>query len=176
MMNEQLRQALLAREAANVKRYHTASIIKEETVGHHSFNVANLLMIMTNGQCPHRLIVAALLHDMGEPKTGDLPSPVKVGLPKEVQDKLEEIEHRALRAIHPYADLDLSEEEGRLLSLADKIDGLLKCREELRMGNKEAIVIGERYISYILSLTDNHETCRYFATECIHAFRKEYLV
>ena len=174
-MDAQLRQALEARLAANVERFHTHPVLRRETVGHHSFNVANLLMIMTNGQASSRLLFAALWHDMGEPKVGDIPSPVKVGLPKEVLEHIDLVETRAVQAIHPYADMNLDKEEARLLSLADKIDGLLKCREELRMGNKDIITVGERYVSYILRLTDDHETCRYFATECIQAFRKEYL-
>ena len=175
MISLQLRQALEARLAANVERFHTHPIIKRETVGHHSFNVANLLMIMTNGQASAKLLFAGLWHDMGEPKVGDIPSPVKVGLPPEVLKHIDLVEERAIRAIHPYADVELDPEERRLLSLADKIDGLLKCREELRMGNKDIIPVGERYVSYIMRLTDDHESCRYFATECIHAFREEYL-
>lgn len=92
-------------------------------MGQHSFRRQPADTVMTNGQCPHRLIVAALLHGMGEPKTGDLPSPVRWGCPRKCRTSWKRIEHRALRA-SPYADLDASEEEGRLRKLADKIDGL----------------------------------------------------
>ena len=153
------------RAAAGVDRFHTAQTLRTETVGHHSFNVANLLLMMTEGECSKRLIVAALLHDLGEVIVGDIPSPTKKKLPEEVQSKLEEMEEEAVKYIHPYAP-DLTADEWRVLKLADNLDGLLKCRDELRLGNRNVRPIGDRYLSYIDILTEGWYDYEVFVREC----------
>jgi 5'-deoxynucleotidase YfbR-like HD superfamily hydrolase len=162
----------LARAAAGVTRFHTARIIHDETVGEHSFNVCNLLLIMTNGEVSRNLLIAALIHDMGEPAVGDVPSPVKKRMPKDVREELDRLENDAVLEIHPYAPL-LSQAEAAALKLADNLDGLLKCRDELRLGNRGVREIGDRYVSYIHELTDKWEQYRVFAEHCIYLYRKE---
>ena len=57
--------------------------------------------------------------------------------------------------------------------MVDKLDGLMKCRDELRLGNKGIREIGDRYIQYIQELTDKWDTYRVFAEQCIFAYRQE---
>lgn len=164
----------MARDAACVDRFHTARVVHDETVAEHSFNIINLLLIMTEGAASRGLILAALVHDMGEPMVGDIPSPVKRGLPPEVGKIMERMEWEAIAEIHPYAhQLNLTEEEAKLLNLADKLDGLMKCRDELRLGNKGIRFIGDRYVAYVHEITDKWHPYRVFAEECIFAYRKE---
>lgn len=161
-----------AREAASVLRFHTARTIHDETVGHHTFNMVNLLLIMTNGEVSRNLLIAAVCHDLGEPAVGDIPSPVKRAMPKELQNVVKRMEDEAVLAIHPYAPI-ISNEEAATLKLADNIDGLLKCRDELRLGNRAIRAIGDRYIEYIHAITDKWDTYRVFAEQCIYLYRQE---
>lgn len=172
-MLTRMSRVLLARDAACVTRFHTARVVHDETVAEHSFNMANMLMIMTNGLYSTALMEAVLVHDMGEPMVGDIPSPVKRALPPEVADRMDRLEHEAILTIHPYSTPRLTEEEAKTLSLVDKLDGLLKCRDELRLGNRGIREIGDRYIQYIQELTDKWDTHRVFAEQCILAYREE---
>lgn len=172
-MSTKLQRLIMARDAGCVTRFHTARVVHDETVAEHSFNVMNLLLVMTDGAITPALLLAALTHDMGEPMVGDIPSPVKRALPPEVGKRMEELEEEAVRAIHPRLLFTLSEEESMTLSLADKLDGLMKCRDELRLGNKGIREIGDRYIQYIHELTDQWATHRVFAEQCIMSYREE---
>lgn len=171
-----LQRLLLARDSACVTRFHTARVVHDETVAEHSFNVVNMLLIMTNGYAKRDLLLAALVHDMGEPQVGDIPSPVKRALPPEVGETMESLEMEAILNIHPYLEGPhggLGADDYALISLADKLDGLMKCRDELRLGNKGIREIGDRYIQYIQELTDKWDTYRVFAEQCIFAYRQE---
>lgn len=168
-----LQRLLRARDSACVTRFHTARVVHDETVAEHSFNVVNLILIMTDGKATKELLLAALVHDMGEPQVGDIPSPVKRALPPEVGEAMERLEWQAIKEIHPYLQSGLTKGDERTLSLADKLDGLMKCRDELRLGNKGIREIGDRYIQYIQELTDKWDTYRVFAEQCIFAYRQE---
>ena len=169
MMNKRID---LAREAAGVARYHTARLIHGESVGEHSFNVCNLILLMTNGEASRALLIAALTHDMGEPAVGDVPSPIKKMMPDTVKVIMNCMEEAAVRVIHPHTPT-ISDVEKKLLKLADNLDGLLKCRDELRLGNRNIRTIGDRYVQYIQELTEHWNDYRLFAEQCIYLYRKE---
>lgn len=59
-------------------RYHTERTLREDTVGHHSFNVAAIVMYV-RPDASAALLRAALLHDVAEHVLGDIPAPVKIG-------------------------------------------------------------------------------------------------
>ena len=61
---------------AEVLRYHTVQTLQRETVGHHSHGVACLVLLL-DPQASARLLRAALLHDLAEQCTGDIPSAAK---------------------------------------------------------------------------------------------------
>ena len=122
------------RQAGNVQRYHTTRLIHSENVAQHSWNVVNTVLALTNGQASRALILAAHLHDAGEVATGDIPSPVKKALGLKRKD-WDDLEDAAVQAMFPYLQgLDLiTEQEAHILKVADNMDGLAKCLEELRM-------------------------------------------
>lgn len=163
----------LARTSGRVARYHTARLIHNETVAEHSFNVVNLLLLMTDMRASRNLILAGLMHDMGEYATGDIPSPSKLKLSPEYQQALVDTETRALYAIHRNADMEgaLTQDEELLLSIADKLDGLCKCLEEYRMGNRDIRIIGDRYVSYLYELMENYY-CE-LAVKVIYEWQRE---
>ena len=148
-----LKHIKVARIAGNVKRYHTSELLKEEKVGQHTFNMLNILMILTDRQMTNKLMMACITHDMGEYMTGDIPSPVKKLAP-ELRATLNELEDKAMREAHVGWFPELSEWEYKLLKFADNLDGLLKCTEEMRMGNKTVQWVGENYLAYLRKMPD----------------------
>lgn len=154
-----------ARHSSKVRRFHTCVVSKEEAVGEHSANVANLVLILTDGAASKGLIVAALTHDMGEAMTGDIPSPVKRQLGVEASEAISQIENRAVIRIHPYLyDYTLTDEEHTILKVADNLDGLLKCLDELYMGNRLIIPVGLNYCEYLMNALHASPCIQYFVT------------
>lgn len=133
------------RDGFNVKRFHTARIVQEETVGHHSANVAMLCYHLTLGEPSAALLLAALTHDMGEQYTGDVPATAKWKSPslKRALDELEEL-CGAVSMTERLTPL-----ERRILKQADMLDLCLKCYEELDLGNANAAPILERGIEWL---------------------------
>jgi 5'-deoxynucleotidase YfbR-like HD superfamily hydrolase len=129
---------------AAVKRYHTVTTLMTETVGHHSHGVALLCMLLDPN--PSRgLILAALLHDLAEHQTGDIPSPAKHKYG--IGDQVSELEDKLLREaglgmpqLHP--------EDNRILKLADVAQGALFCIKEMSLGNSNMRSIFNRYVAY----------------------------
>jgi len=95
-----------------------------------------------------KTVLYAAYHDAQEVFTGDLPTPVKYRNP-EIRDAYKAVEHAAserlldslpddLRpAYAPYLTPDSDCLEWKLVKAADKLSGLIKCREELAFGNRE---------------------------------------
>lgn len=136
---------------AAVSRYHTCDILKPESVGHHSHGVALLCMVI-DPDCSFDLVKAALLHDMAEQRTGDIPSPAKRELG--IGGDLEAIEHRILEE-NGFAFPNLSDEDQLTLKLADVAHGALKCAREVNMGNSTMRIVYDRFMIYAGQLPKN---------------------
>lgn len=133
---------------AEVKRYHTVTTLREETVGHHSHGVAMLCLMLTP-DASAELLKAALMHDLAEQITGDIPSPAKrdhyhAGNFDELERRL--INESGLK--FPY----LTAHEKRVLKLADIAHGALFCVRELELGNRRMRVVLQRYQQYAESM------------------------
>jgi 5'-deoxynucleotidase YfbR-like HD superfamily hydrolase len=129
---------------ADVSRYHTVFTFNNETVGHHSHGVA-MMVLMMKPDASASLLKAALYHDLAEQVVGDIPSPAKrqSGLGQHL-DKLE-------LAIIEDAGIEnpaLTDEEARILKLADIAQGALFCAREIQLGNVRLIPVFTRYIVY----------------------------
>lgn len=95
-----------------------------------------------------RCVLLALYHDVPEILTGDIPTPVKYNNPA-IRDAYKDLEtvaaDKLLRLLpedlrEEYAPLlyeEGTEEERLLVKAADKLSALIKCEEELKMGNRE---------------------------------------
>lgn len=129
---------------ADVKRFHTRLTLQNETVGHHSHGVAMLCLIL-NPFASHSLLKAALIHDLAEHITGDLPSPAKreYGIGEQVS-ALEERLLVSVNLVPPY----LLEVEERTLKLADIFQGMLFCAREISLGNSRMREVFDNYVSY----------------------------
>jgi len=105
---------------------------KEETLSHHSANVAYICSILTE-QPDVVLMQAALVHDMAEVYTGDVPFPFKAAHPP-MKQYLDNVEKRCLQDWGLY--VQLTEEQHQILKAADMLDLVLKAADELAMGNR----------------------------------------
>lgn len=141
----------IGRRAGRVIRYHTTPTLVREDVAQHTFNVMNLIMVLTDGAPSPNLMRYALLHDQGEYETGDIPSTVKRSLPA-VKEALDNLEATAL----PFPLHGLTEFEYKIFKTADNLDGLIKCMEEIRMGNTILISIGREYCKYLRQLWEGN--------------------
>ena len=89
--------------------------------------------------------MAALLHDLAECVTGDIPSPAKrlYGITAQIDD-LEETIMRNNGWVLPV----LEPAERRVLKLADIAQGALFCVRELNKGNRTMRLVYDRYMGY----------------------------
>ena len=134
-----------------------------EDVATHSWEVAKIahaLAVIRNTHIQERglekelvdankLAVAGIYHDATEVITGDMPTPVKYHS-NAMRDAYKNVEHEAekeLLELMPASmqatfsqilfEDNLTELERELLKSADRLSALLKCRAELRAGNRE---------------------------------------
>jgi 5'-deoxynucleotidase YfbR-like HD superfamily hydrolase len=123
-------EATLYRDAADVQRYHTRRVHRVQTVGAHSFN----MMMLVNQVCPDarkEVFVAVMHHDLPELMTGDIPAPIK-----KMHDLLGPLMDTIEAGLAPlFRDCGLTAEEERLVKWADRMELVLWCLEEFRMGN-----------------------------------------
>lgn len=125
------------REAMNVKRFHTESLIREDTIGHHSANVAGIIMYLYYPEIPSsNLLAAALCHDVAERTTGDIPATAKWACPG-IKHELTHFELKVHDLHHMHIpDHILSNDELNMLKFADSVELALKCMHERDMGNR----------------------------------------
>ena len=118
-------------EAGTIKRYHTQVTIKEQNLAEHQWGVAMIVNhIYPQG---YQLLMAALTHDLGECRTGDIPYTAKrdnYNL-KEAAKDVEEafnFEHGLCQG--------LNREEHKILAWADMFECFLFARRETWLGNQ----------------------------------------
>jgi 5'-deoxynucleotidase len=139
-----------------IKRWGLMRNAEEEDVAQHSWEVAVLAHALAlirrdvfgKPVDPNAVATRALFHDATEAITGDLPTPVKYSpamrqatlhledevsremvnlLPQQLQGSLQAaLDHRQWPA-----------DEAELIKAADRLAAWLKCRAELRYGNRE---------------------------------------
>lgn len=141
-----------------IDRWGLMNNTRKENISEHSLEVAILahaLVLIGNARFQKKLdaqraATLALFHDCPEILTGDLPTPVKYGSPQ-IQKAYREVEQVASQKLLDMLPDDLKEaytplflrqgKEDQLLmqyvKAADKLSALIKCTEEIRMGNLE---------------------------------------
>lgn len=133
------------------KRYHTQGTIHEQNVAEHSFFVAWLIILMYGShKSLGHLLHLALFHDIAEGSVGDVASPVKRRYP-DLSSYLHHAEAEALEEAGMLA-LATNNELRKMLKMADNMEGLLHCAEEIRRGNTDAIEIYNNFLAYTLAL------------------------
>lgn len=138
-----------------IKRWGLMRNTREENLSEHSLEVAYIahaLALIKNRRLggnvdANAAAVAAMFHDTSEIITGDLPTPIKYYNP-EIKDAYKKIESVAedeliemlpddlredLREVYTPRDSEIK----RIVKAADKLSALIKCIEEMNMGNRE---------------------------------------
>lgn len=108
-----LEQLKMTMNLHNVRRFQTHRLQASKSVAEHSFRVAALYHYLGGKE-----IIPALLHDIEESLTSDIPSPIK----------------KNLKGLEMYEDMRPQFEdkkEQRLGKLADKLELVLDLREQL---------------------------------------------
>lgn len=138
-------QLRMVTRSARVLRYHCEPVLRNQSVGEHTYGVMWLIMLMTNGLPSAQLLSAALMHDMHEYVTGDVPAPTKklAGV-KGLFDNMEASIEKSVNFEMP----TLLPEEEWLLKMADVLEGLAFCAFELRQGNREIFDCFRNYADY----------------------------
>lgn len=138
----------------NIYRWGLMRNTKNENLSEHSLEtaqIAHALAIINNKRLggtsdPADCALAAMFHDTTEIITGDMPTPVKY-FNAEIKDAYKQIEENAKQRLTCMLPEDFREdfekiynpgkETERLVKAADKISALIKCTEEINMGNRE---------------------------------------
>lgn len=138
-----------------INRWSLMHCSMNETLTQHSLEtalIAHALAVIENKKLggnvnEERCALVALFHDTPEILTGDLPTPVKHGS-KAIEAAYSEIENEAKNLFIDMAptymketvDGVLNEKDSKineLVKAADKISALIKCIDELKVGNPE---------------------------------------
>lgn len=139
-----------------IKRWGLMRNAVEEDVAQHSWEVAVLAHALAlirrdvfgGAIDPNAVVTRALFHDATEAITGDLPTPVKyspamrqatVHLEDEVSREMVALLPEALQgSLREAMDHRLwPQDEAELVKAADRLAAWLKCKAELRYGNRE---------------------------------------
>lgn len=139
-----------------INRWGLMNNTQIENISEHSLQVAmfaHALAIIKNKKCggnvnPEKIAVLALYHDTSEIITGDMPTPIKY-YDENIKKSYKKIEHaaqtRLLNLLPEYLQEDYKEpiftlcdqDSKKIVKAADKLSALVKCIEEIRMGNDE---------------------------------------
>ncbi len=138
----------------NIFRWGLMRNTRKENLSEHSLEVAQiahaLALINRNrfggNADPNFVAVAAIYHDSSEIITGDMPTPIKYYNP-EIKAAYKQIEAVAQGQLTEMLPEDFKADFNkiynpdpltqRLVKAADKLSALIKCTEELNMGNRE---------------------------------------
>ncbi len=140
-----------------INRWGLMNSTRQENLSEHSLEtaiIAHALAVIGNKRLgksidADRVAVMAVFHDCSEIITGDMPTPIKY-YNHQINSVYKEIENAAADKLLNRLPEDLREEYSALLShedknaelykyvkAADKLSALIKCTEELKMGNGE---------------------------------------
>lgn len=153
-----MEQVRFIRDGGVTRRYHGWPVLVQQSVAEHSFHVAMLCYVLIGQREPGvrvPLLMAALCSDLAEFKVGDIPSPAKRSMDALLPDfraKWNAMEEDLLRTVGLDWRDQLTEEEQRILSLADAFDGALYCIRERQMGNQVMEPCFKTYRKYIEDL------------------------
>lgn len=138
----------------NIKRWALMRNMFSENLTEHTLEVAliaHALAVISNKRFGENYdadaaAVAALFHDVPEIITGDLPTPVKYYNPG-IKSAYGQIEREAKENLLSLLPEDLRDEFAgimypdeklkEIVHAADKIQALIKCDDEIRLGNRE---------------------------------------
>ena len=140
-------------DGGEVKRYHTMSIIGEQSVASHSWGVAVILNWL-KPDISKTAILKALAHDVAEKRTGDMPAPTKWNNP-DLAKELSVVEKNIEAELG--VDYDLTEEEHEYFKQSDMFELLMYCVNQRSLGNTNVNVV---FSNGVEKLVDMHLNSR----------------
>lgn len=132
-----------------INRWGLMRNARQENLSEHTLEVAYIAhaLALMEGMEPAGAVFHALYHDCAEIITGDMPTPVKYynegmrttygRIEAAAQDRLLSTLPGELRAHYRAAFMETDETTAKIVKAADKLSALMKCTEELRMGNRD---------------------------------------
>lgn len=169
-----------------IDRWGLMNNTKTENISEHSLEVAILahaLVSIANTRLGEdldadRAAVIGMFHDAGEIITGDMPTPVKYYNPaitdaykaveKVAENKLISLLPEDLQALYRPLLSNSDEVLETYVKAADKLSALIKCIEEVRMGNNEFLKAKEATEKAIASM--KLPALGIFMEECLPAY------
>ena len=172
-----------------IDRWSLMNNTRKENISEHSLCVAMIAHVLTlihnkrfgGSLDPEHAAAIALFHDCTEIITGDLPTPIKYSS-KTLRSAYKDIEHEAAEQLlsslpsylrEDYRALLLPDKEKdeyliRIVKAADRLSALIKCIEELQMGNKEFLKAKDEILSTIAGM--NMPEIEVFAEEFLPSY------
>lgn len=172
-----------------INRWGLMNNTRNENISEHSLQVAMLahcLVLIHNKRFggslnPERAAILAVFHDTTEIITGDMPTPIKY-YNSDIKHAYREIEDNAANQLVKMLPDDFREDINNIIKMhgdgddklrpfvkaADKLSALIKCIEELRMGNDEFRKAKETILASIHNM--NLPELKVFEEEFLPAF------
>ncbi len=169
----------------NIYRWGLMRNTRRENLSEHSLEVAQIahaLAIINRKRLggkaePYYVATVAMYHDTSEIITGDMPTPIKY-YNSEIKSAYKQIEAAAEKELMGMLPDDFKGDftsiynpdpiTVRLVKAADKISALIKCTEELNMGNSEFAVAEKTIRNAIEEM--NMEEANIFLKEFMPSF------
>ncbi len=169
----------------NIYRWGLMRNTRRENLSEHSLEVAQIahaLAVINRKRLkgnanPHFVATVAMYHDTSEIITGDMPTPIKY-YNSEIKAAYKQIEAAAEKQLLDMLPTDFKDEFNviynpdelslKLVKAADKLSALIKCIEELNMGNREFFVAEKTIRKAIADM--NMEEANIFLEEFIPSF------
>lgn len=168
-----------------INRWGLMNNTKTENICEHSLFVAMLshaLVTISNERFgtsfdAEHAAMLGIYHDASEIITGDMPTPIKYFNPgiKDAYKQVERVAEEKLTSMLPkdiqpqFAPLltisDEDQELARYVKAADKLSALIKCIEEVKMGNKE----------FSKALDATEAALKQYAIPAVDVFLEEFL-
>lgn len=172
-----------------INRWGLMNNTRNENISEHSLQVAMLshcLVLIHNKRFggnldPERAAILAVFHDTTEIITGDMPTPIKY-YNSDIKHAYREIEENAANQLIRMLPDDFKEELDDIIKMngekdnelrpfvkaADRLSALIKCIEEMRMGNDEFRKAQETILNSIHNM--NMPELNVFESEFLPAF------
>jgi 5'-deoxynucleotidase YfbR-like HD superfamily hydrolase len=125
----QLKRVLYVLRACEVKRWHNETVLREQNVGNHSARVA-LWITMFHEAPSANLLKGAVMHDLEERVTGDIPHWCKAENPG-VKIAVSAVEAKVRREYD--LGFELTDDEHMWLNAADLFDAFIHIWQEVKM-------------------------------------------
>lgn len=154
-MKEWLRDEVTtnSRLAGQVIRYHTWPVLRQQTVGEHSWQIMRIFCKLF-GSPRDAVWEYIMVHDMGEIAVGDVPFPVKSKNPK-LKAEFDALEDKALEDMGIKIPLIYNAERWQI-KICDLLEMMEFGLEEMQLGNRFAEPIVKATASAVRKMTEEN--------------------